>query len=193
MGTGELRHRQHVKSVRVAATLADGPRTLEEISDRYFAYLRALGFFRMGERLVRNRMASMERRLAEPIKRGWVIHDNEYYALTPVGRKEVEERLLQLGETGALLRRSLQPRTVSKVTLGIHLGLAALKLPAGILSGSVALINDAADTLLDALSSLVVNREQAHPHGFAAAGPTNLTGVDIGRQNRKPHAAGRSA
>jgi Co/Zn/Cd efflux system component len=140
----------------VAATLADGPRTLEEISDRYFAYLRALGFFRMGERLVRNRMASMERRLAEPIKRGWVIHDNEYYALTPVGRKEVEERLLQLGETGALLRRSLQPRTVSKVTLGIHLGLAALKLPAGILSGSVALINDAADTLLDALSSLVV-------------------------------------
>ena len=36
------------------------------------------------------------------------------------------------------------------------MGLAAIKLPAGILSGSVALINDAADTLLDALSSLVV-------------------------------------
>ena len=153
---GEERRRRFVKSARVAATLLDGPKMLEEISDRYYAYLRALGFFRMGERQVRDRMASVQGWLDVSIDRGWAVHENEYYALTPLGRKEVEQRLSQLGQTGALLRRSLQPRTVSIVTLGVHLGLAALKLPAGILSGSVALINDAADTLLDALSSLVV-------------------------------------
>jgi cation diffusion facilitator family transporter len=59
------------------------------------------------------------------------------------------------------------PQTVSKVSLGVHLGLAAIKLPAGLLSGSVGLISDAADTLLDGLTSLLVyvglriNRERA--------------------------------
>ena len=156
MGTGDQRRRRYVKSVRVAATLLDGPRTLEEISDRYYAYLSALGFFRKSERQVRDRMASVKGRLEVPIDRGWVVREGERYVLTPLGREEVDKRLSQLGETGALLRRSLQPQTASKVTLGVHLGLAALKLPAGLLSGSVALINDAADTLLDALSSLVV-------------------------------------
>ena len=154
--SGDERHRRFVKSVRAAATLLDGPGTLEEISDRYFAYLRALGFFRTGERLVRDRMASMKGRLEGPIERGWVVHEDERYTLTALGRKEVGNRLSRLGETGALLRRSVQPKAVSKVTLGVHLVLAAIKLPAGLLSGSVALINDAADTLLDALSSAVV-------------------------------------
>lgn len=36
------------------------------------------------------------------------------------------------------------------------MGLAALKLPAGLLSGSVGLLNDATDTLLDGISSLLV-------------------------------------
>jgi hypothetical protein len=90
------------------------------------------------------------------VERGWVTREDERYTLTPLGREEVNKRLSKLSETGASLRGSLQPTTVSKVTLGVHLGLAALKLPAGILSGSVALINDAVDTLLDALSSAVV-------------------------------------
>jgi Co/Zn/Cd efflux system component len=127
-----------------------------EITDRYYAYLKALGFFRLGERRAQKRMKTITGHLEATIDRGWVELIEGRYALTPLGRKAVEARLSQLGQTGALLRRSLQPQTVSKVTLGIHLGLAALKLPAGILSGSVALINDAADTLLDALSSLVV-------------------------------------
>jgi len=38
----------------------------------------------------------------------------------------------------------------------VQLGLAALKLPAGLLSGSVGLLNDATDTLLDGISSLLV-------------------------------------
>jgi hypothetical protein len=165
--SGDERRRQYVKSVRVAATLLDGPKTLEEISDRYYGYLRALGFFRLGERLSRVRVASVKERIKVSVKRGWVTREGDRYTLTPQGREEVDNRLSELSETGASLRRSLQPQTVSKVTLGAHLGLAALKLPAGVLSGSVALINDAVDTLLDALSSLLVyvgirsNKERA--------------------------------
>ena len=109
----------------------------------------------------------MKERLKVSVKRGWVTREGDRYTLTPQGREEVDNRLSELSETGASLRRSLQPQTVSKVTLGAHLGLAALKLPAGVLSGSVALINDAVDTLLDALSSLLVyvgirsNKERA--------------------------------
>jgi Co/Zn/Cd efflux system component len=156
MAKGDRRHRHQVKSARVAATLLAGPGTLAEITDRYYAYLKALGFFRMGERLVQKRMKAVTGHLEATVNRGWVALAGAHYALTPLGRKEVEARLSELGETGALLRKSLHPQAVSKVTLGVHLGLAALKLPAGILSGSVALINDAADTLLDALSSIVV-------------------------------------
>jgi hypothetical protein len=151
----------------VAAALLDGPKTLEEISDRYYGYRRALGLFRVSERQARIRAASVKRRLEVPVERGWVTREGERYTLTPLGREEVDKRLLELSETGASLRGSLQPQRVSKVTLGVHLGLAALKLPAGILSGSVALINDAVDTLLDALSSLLVyvgirwNKERA--------------------------------
>ncbi len=165
--SGDERHRIYVQSVRVAATLLDGPRTLEEILDRSYGYLRALGLFRMSERQVRDQAASVRGRLEERIERGWIIREGERYALTPLGREEVDKRLSELGETGASVRKFLQPQTVSKVTLGVHLGLAALRLPAGLLSGSVALINDAADTLLDALSSLLVyvgirsNKERA--------------------------------
>jgi cation diffusion facilitator family transporter len=165
--SSDERHRRFVKSVRVAATLLDGPRTLEEISDRYYGYLKALGLFRIGERQVRNQPESVRGRLEEQIERGWVIREGEHYALTALGREEVDKRLSQLGETGASVRKLLQPQTVSKVTLGVHLGLAAIKLPAGFLSGSVALINDAVDTLVDALSSLLVyvgirsNKERA--------------------------------
>jgi len=156
MARRDQRHRLHVKSARVAATLLAGSGTLTEITDRYYAYLKAFGFFRVGERRAKMRVKFVAGHLEATIDRGWVELIEDRYALTPLGRTKVEARLSQLGQTGALLRRSLQPKTVSKVTLGVHLGLAALKLPAGILSGSVALINDAADTLLDALSSLVV-------------------------------------
>jgi len=64
--------------------------------------------------------------------------------------------MLELGQTGAAVRKFLVPQNVSKVTLGIHLGLAAIKIPAALLSGSVGLLNDAVDTLLDAVSSTLV-------------------------------------
>jgi Co/Zn/Cd efflux system component len=129
---------------------------LEEISDRSYGYLRPLGLFKMTERQARDQMAPVRERLEELMGLGWIVREGERYALTSLGREEVNKRLSQLGETGALIREFLRPQVVSKVTLGVHWGLAALKLPAGLLSGSVGLLNDAIDTLLDALSSLLV-------------------------------------
>jgi len=154
--SGDQRHRQYVGSIRVAATLLDGPRTFEEILDRSYGYLRPLGLFKMTERQARDQMASVRERLEELVERGWTVCEGERYALTSLGCDEVNKRLSQLGETGGLIRKFLRPQTVSKVTLGVHWGLAALKLPAGLLSGSVGLLNDATDTLLDGLSSVLV-------------------------------------
>ncbi len=164
---GDERHRQFIQNVRLAAILLDGPKTLEEISNRAYGYLKVLGFFKIAERQVRDRIASMRRRIEELIECGWVVHASERYTLTPLGREEVNKRLKQLAETGASIHQLLRPQTLSKVTLGVHVGLAVLKLPMGLLSGSVGLINDAADTLLDGLSSLLVylgirfNKERA--------------------------------
>jgi hypothetical protein len=90
------------------------------------------------------------------MERGWIVCEDKRYSLAALGREEVNARLSQLGETAALMSSFLQPQAVAKVTLGVHLGLAALKLPAGLLSGSVGLLNDATDTLLDGFSSLLV-------------------------------------
>jgi 2-polyprenyl-3-methyl-5-hydroxy-6-metoxy-1,4-benzoquinol methylase/Co/Zn/Cd efflux system component len=152
----DRRHREYVQSCRVAAALRDGPRTLDEISDHFHSYLRVLGLFRKTERLARDQTVSVRDRLGELMERGWVVREGERYALTALGHEEVNKRLSELGKTGALVRKFLQPQTVSKVTLGVHWGLAALKLPAGLLSGSVGMINDATDTLLDGFSSLLV-------------------------------------
>jgi hypothetical protein len=163
----EQRHRQHNQSIRVAATMMDGPKTFEEILDRSYGYLRAAGLFRITERQVRDQAMSVRGRLEELRERGCVICDDEHFALTPLGRVEVNERFSQLGETGALLRKFLLPQTASKITLGVHLALSAIKLPVGLFSGSVGLLNDSFDTLLDGLSSLLVyfgirfNRERA--------------------------------
>ena len=110
----------------------------------------------MTERRARTQTASISEKLEALLALSWVVREGERYALTPLGREEVEKRLSELGETGTAMRQFLQPEAVSKVTLGVHLGLAALKLPLGLISGSVGLLNDAADTFLDGIASLLV-------------------------------------
>lgn len=154
--SGDQKHRQYVGSVRVAATLLDGPRTFEEIVHRSYGYFRPLGLFKTTERQARDQTVSVKERLEDLMEHGWIVCEGERYALMSLGREEVNKRLSQLSETGALIRKFFRPQTVSKVTLGVHLALAALKLPAGLLSGSVGLLNDATDTLLDGVSSLLV-------------------------------------
>jgi len=155
----------------IAICLSDGPRTVAEIENQFIAFPRRFGvFIELFDResidrgdLARDLLSDLE----QMRQAGWVERREERYALTPLGHEKAAEKLAGLRKAGRLARKLVQPQTVSKVSVGVHLGLAALKLPAGLLSGSVGLINDAADTLLDGLASLLVyaglrlNRERA--------------------------------
>jgi cation diffusion facilitator family transporter len=168
------RHRQREKrdhSDMIAICLSDGPRTVVEIEKQFIALPRRFGLFiELFDResidrgdLTQDLLSDLEKMR----EAGWVERQEERYALTALGHERAAERLAGLRKAGRLARKLAQPQTVSQVSLGVHLGLAALKLPAGLLSGSVGLINDAADTLLDGLASLLVyfgirhNRERA--------------------------------
>ena len=157
--SSKRQQKEYGQSWEIAAALWDGPRTLPEIVDHFHSYIRLLGFFSVTGRMERRhqRMAKrIEEAVEELIERGWVVREGERYALTPLGREEASKPLADMRRTRARLGKLAQPQTVSQVGLAVHWGLAALKLPAALLSGSVGLLNDATDTLLDGLSSVLV-------------------------------------
>jgi len=173
MSEGKLRKQQfkeYGQSWEIAAALLDGPRTLAEIVDHFYSYARLIGFFGATKRMKRRheRMAKrIEDALNQLKERSWIVQKGERYSLTPLGRAEAGKVLTDMRRTRRLLQKFMQPQTVSMVGLAVHWGLAALKLPAALLSGSVGLLNDALDTLLDGFSSLLVyfgirlNKERA--------------------------------
>jgi Co/Zn/Cd efflux system component len=155
----------------IAMCLWDGPRTEPEIEKQFMDFGVRLGFFVAiyGEADERRREFTRELQadLEKMIRIGWVEGRAGRYALTPSGREMARLRLDRLRGMGKSIRWLLDPQTVPLVSLCAHLTLAAVKLPAALLSGSVGLLNDAADTLLDGVSSLLVligfriNRERA--------------------------------
>jgi cation diffusion facilitator family transporter len=165
--SAQKRRRAEIRESRIAATLQDGPKTLREILDGFYGYQKAIGLFQVAHRNAHGQEASIGRALDELLQRGWVSRNGEIYALTPQGRDVVAKRIAELGRTGAAIRGFLTPQSVSKVTLAIHLAFVAIKIPAALLSGSVALLNDATDSLVDVASSMLVylgfrfNKERA--------------------------------
>lgn len=143
----------------LAVALTDGPRTVEEIKGHYESYLRLLGFFtplkpfsfsdEEWDREIRDALAVMT-------EWGWAVEEDGTYSLTEKGREEAEKPLRDMRRARSTIGSVTKPETVSKVSTGAHLLLAAVKLPAAFLSGSVGLLNDGIDTLLDGLSSILV-------------------------------------
>ncbi len=140
----------------MAAALLRGPRTSEEIREHLKKMIRRFGF--VPELLERHRDtdAYWSAELAGLVGRGWALEEEGLFRLTDTGRREAETMMAEMRRNGELLSRATRPRSVSLTTLAVHFLLGAVKLPAALLSGSVGLLNDALDTLLDALSSLVV-------------------------------------
>jgi Co/Zn/Cd efflux system component len=144
----------------IAICLSDGPRTVAQIEEQFLVFGRRLGMFAelhehdsaQRGKLKHDVRADLDRMVQE----GWLVRQGELYELTTLGQAEAGKRLEGLRKVRALGRRLLRPQAVSQVSLVVHLGLAALKLPAALLSRSVGLLNDATDTLLDGLSSLLV-------------------------------------
>jgi len=154
------RHDDYGGGYEVAAALMDGPRTLEEIVDHFETFLRRVGFLANFSSDWRQGMGDLRENLAKTlenlVRQGWVMREGERYALTDEGRPHGQKVLAEIQRTGRWLTAVAHPEAVSVASLAVHLGLAAIKLPAGLLSGSVGLLNDALDTLLDGLSSLLV-------------------------------------
>lgn len=144
----------------IALCLSDGPRTVPQIEEQFLVIGRRLGLFTE----LHERDAAAPGKLAHDLgadlksmaRLGWVVQEGERYALASLGREEADKRLAGLRKARAWARQLLRPQMVPQVCLRVHLVLALIKLPAGLLSGSVGLLNDGVDTLLDALSSLLV-------------------------------------
>jgi Co/Zn/Cd efflux system component len=144
----------------LAASLSNGPLTFAEIEDSYSAYYRLLGMFAWQLQLSPVEQAQRKNYLVggldELLRREWITFDGMCYSLTPAGRIQAEKMLEHIRMARGFLDTLQTPETVSKVSLAIYIALALVKLPAGLLSGSVGLINDSFDTLLDGLCSLLV-------------------------------------
>ena len=148
------------ESWNIGAALREGPRTAAEILEHLQSGPCRHGLQLPGEHrgLGRRRriLEHVTAALGEWVRRGWVVRQGERYALTERGREEALRPQADVESKPALPQTLVQPQTASKISLAVYLGLAAVKLPAGILSGSAGLINDAADTLLDGFSSILV-------------------------------------
>jgi hypothetical protein len=147
----------------IGIILLNGPLTMDEIKAETeknpFASSMPPGSSRrqMQRRRHANRLPDD---LAELIQAGWVTQDGDRYRLTTLGREQAvrarEESISALKLASYKLRSLTQPENASKVTLIVQILLALIKLPAGLLSGSIGLLNDSLDTILDLLSSLLV-------------------------------------
>ncbi len=152
--------REFGQGYEICVALWDGPRTIPEILEHIRSYFHWLGLYIVADtsrpRQEQRTLEQIGLAVNDLVRRGWVTQQGERYALTPLGRREAAKPLADMERNRARLYALVQPQTVSKVSLAVHLGLAAIKLPAGLISGSAGLLSDAADTLLDGFSSLLV-------------------------------------
>ena len=143
----------------LAAALIDGPKTFDQIAEHYKSYLRLIGIYAPLDpvRLDENEFSKeILASLDQLVERGWVEKNGDTWLLTEKGKIESEKSIRDVARSKKYIEKILQPETVSKVSVCVHLLLASIKLPAAILSGSVGLLNDSIDTLLDGLSSIFV-------------------------------------
>jgi Cation efflux family len=147
--------------------LLDGPLSIEEISAKYETDpIPTLG--RVDSPLslphrkdrLKNLRSQLPGDLAILVGTGWLVLNDDRYALTQKGREQailgLQSALSVMSGISSRVRAVAQPSTASKLTILVQILLAAIKLPAGLLSGSVGLLNDSLDTILDLLSGFFV-------------------------------------
>jgi hypothetical protein len=156
---GSRRH-SHDNRDMILMALSDSAQTLPEIKDHFFALPRRFGLFSPLYRMTGDAERHFEGELAADLERmisqGWVCREDDRYGLTDFGRVLAQDRLAGIRRAAELAAGLIRPETVSRITVVAHLALAAVKLPAALISGSAGLLNDSIDTLLDGLSSIFV-------------------------------------
>jgi hypothetical protein len=158
----------------VCVYLLDGPLSMEQIKTCYgkapFPLSQQASFYASGQ-WNRRYLQRLPQDLAGLLKAGWVTQEDDRFKLTEYGREQIkrvmEEARVSTAWVSGKLRSLFQPDVAAQATLIVQVIMALIKLPAGLLSGSVGLLNDSADTILDLLSSLLVyfgirfNRERS--------------------------------
>jgi hypothetical protein len=154
------RARRHDNRDMILMALSDSPQTLPDIKDHFFALPRRFGVFAPLYRMTPEDERYFEQELALDLERmiseRQVRRDDKLYVLTDLGRERAHSHLAGIRRAVSLAGSLIRPETVSRITVVVHFALAAVKLPAAILSGSTGLLNDSMDTLLDGLSSILV-------------------------------------
>ncbi len=135
--------------------LSDGDKTIHQILEQFSGLERRVGYFRFGD-LDSDFVQEVQHEVALLCDNGLVAENGGVYSITPEGRARASDYLGLASRVSRVIERILQPETVSMVGLGVHFVLAMLKLTAGVLSGSIGLVSDGTDTLLDGLSSVLV-------------------------------------
>ncbi|MBN2085747.1 MAG: cation transporter [Anaerolineales bacterium] len=154
------RRRRHDNRDMILMALSDSAQTLPEIKEHFYALPRRFGIFSPIYRMTAEDEQPFEQELAHDLDRliseGQVLREKDRFALTTLGRDQANNRLKGIRRAVALASGLIRPEAVSRITVVVHLALAAIKLPAAILSGSAGLLNDSIDTLLDGFSSILV-------------------------------------
>lgn len=145
---------------QILMILAEGDKTLPEIRAGFTRFMHHFGYFGREDNVAgytEERFIAAVGRAMEKLEReAAVIRCGEIYSLTPAGRLRAEKMRREFQTFGRWMERFLHPQTVALVGLGVHIILAALKLVAGAISGSIGLISDGMDTAMDGLSSMLV-------------------------------------
>ena len=154
------RKRDHDSDDAIVAVLWDGPLTMEEIEEQFLVMMHRFGMFDHFVKHWADQDKKWDEELADQVSnvvdKGYVRHEGERYYLTESGRDKAAHVIEDMRKMGRILKRLSQPQIVSRISLWSCLGLSLVKIPAALLSGSIGLLNDAFDTLLDAVSGLLV-------------------------------------
>lgn len=145
----------------LSISLYEGPKTAAELEKDFYGVIRRFGYFaEFWSGHTRHSTDKLSQRIQAGlefmVKEGLAEKQGKRYALTEKGKAYGEKARGEAHRTMRILRLLVRPQIVSLITLIVHLVLSALKLVAGLLSHSVALINDTVDTFLDSISSLLV-------------------------------------
>ena len=165
MSRGDHDDRQHPRSrppTTILVVLSAGPKTPAEIEDAFRAYGRRLpgdprphlGSRGAGTRLGRSLALAMD----QAVEAGWAVKrkHGDQFQLTKAGRAEADRVLADLRSRRGRVHRLLRPSSAATTTMAAQIAITGIKVPAALISGSAAQLNDAAEELVDVIASIAV-------------------------------------
>ncbi len=142
----------------------NGPMSIDEIENNLFKFASQFGYGGDRDR-IKNRKKDKNHRIITDTKelceslveRNLLCREDDIYRITEKGGEIAEDTLHKIKRVWTWIDRNIiSPEAASKNTVIIDAFLALIKLAAGFVSGSIALIADGTDAAVDTVSALVV-------------------------------------